>query len=188
MSNLGIFLHALTNVFKFWKVTDELPGHAVANTIVAWTAWVMMITGQSVVLWSRLHLVAPVWWTRWILVVIIVDAIVLHTSTGVLTFLTNLSSDPKPYKGPYGVVEKLQVTLFFIQELILSGIYIWRTAAMLRSEDPLFKTSQTMRGSKGRKVLIHTIAMSAIIIALDIALVTIEFLRRERFLLFCIHS
>lgn len=175
VSNFGIFFHALTNLLKFYELNYSVPGHTIANTVIAWISWVAMITGQSVVLWSRLHLVARSSMTRWVLVLIIVDAVVLHTSTGVLTFLTNLSKDPSRWKRPYAIVERIQVVLFFLQEVLISSIYIWKTAVMLRAEGPLLDANRNVRGKKGKRVLGHTIAMSVIIIALDITLIAVQF-------------
>ncbi|KAH7115114.1 hypothetical protein B0J11DRAFT_496008 [Dendryphion nanum] len=171
VSTLGIFLHGLGNFFKFYKIINA---HTL-TTVISYSGWVMMVTGQSIVLYSRLHLVVQAPWKRWILVMIIVNAVVLHVTTGVLTFLTNLSKDPKPWKGPYSVVERVQITLFFIQELILSGIYIWKTTVMLRSEGPLFNRKENARGDRGRKVLAHTVLINLFIIALDIVLIALEF-------------
>ena len=183
IANWGIFFHALGMFLKFYKINDHMKGHTIVNTVIVWVGWVMMITGQSIVLWSRLHLVCQARWTRWILIMIITDALLLHTSTGILTFFTNISSNPEPYKGPYSVVERIQVTIFFIQEVILSGTYIWKTMAMLRVKGPLFNSNQGVRnsgkGSMGRKVLIHTIVVSFFIIFLDITLIVLEFCGRK---------
>ena len=153
VATLGIFLHGLGNFFKFYKIINA---HTL-TTVIAYSGWVMMVTGQSIVLYSRLHLVVQASWKRYILAMIIINAIVLHVTTGVLTFLTNLSKNPKPWIGPYSVVERVQITLFFIQELILSGIYIWKTTAMLRAEGPIFNRKENVRGDRGRKVLAHTV-------------------------------
>jgi hypothetical protein len=72
-------------------------------------------------------------------------------------------------------VEKIQVTLFFVQECVLSGIYIWKTSAMLRTEGPLFRANENARGSRGRKVILHTLLMSILIIVLDITTLGLEF-------------
>ncbi|KAF2261426.1 hypothetical protein CC78DRAFT_521889 [Lojkania enalia] len=176
VANWGVFFHGLETLLKFFKLNSELPGHKIANTVIGWVGWVMMVTGQSVVLWSRLHLVGiQVSWTRWILFMIIFNAVVLHGVTGVLTFLTNISHHPETYKGPYSIIERIQVTLFFIQEVILSSIYIWKTTAMLRVEGPLSTVNRNVRGKRGRKVLLRTIVMSSIVICLDITLVALEF-------------
>ena len=175
VSTFGIFFHALSNLLKFYELNNSMPGYTIANTIVAWISWVAMVTGQSVVLWSRLHLVVQSLWTRWVLVIIIVNALILHTSTGVLTFLTNISQDPGRWKGPYSIIERTQVTLFFLQEVLISSIYLWKTAVMLRSEGPLFDANRNVRGKGSKRVLVYTIAMSVIIICLDVTLIALEF-------------
>ncbi|KAF2275501.1 uncharacterized protein EI97DRAFT_379595 [Westerdykella ornata] len=171
VATYGIFIHDLGTFFKFYHITNI----DILDTILAWSGWVMMVTGQSLVLYSRLHLVVHASWKRWVLVMIIVDGILMHISTGVLTFLTNVSSDPTRWKGPYSVVERIQVTVFFIQEVILSAIYIWRTSGMLRSEGPLFIAHENARGARGRKVLLHTIGINIFIICLEITLIALEF-------------
>jgi len=177
----GIFFHGLGTFLKFYHINDHIPGSSVADTIIAWCGWCMMVTGQSIVLYSRMHLVVQARWTRLILIYIIVDGIVLHGVTGVFTFLTNCSSEPKRWIPTYSVVEKVQVSLFFLQEVILSGIYIWKTTVMLKTEGPLFNSKKNVRGSQGRKVLSHTIIMSSIIIALDITILGLEFAGCESF-------
>ncbi|KAF2868106.1 hypothetical protein BDV95DRAFT_501226 [Massariosphaeria phaeospora] len=175
VANWGIFLHALGTFLKIFRINEHYSSHTVLNTVIAWTGWVGMVTGQSIVLYCRLHLVVQAPWVRWILVMIIVNGVVLHTSTGALTFLTNSAKNPEPYLGPYSVIERIQITIFFLQEVVLSGIYIWKTAVMLRAEGPIFNKHKNARGSKGRKVLTHTIVMSFIIICLDITLIGLEF-------------
>lgn len=177
----GIFLHGLGMFFKFYRITNN----NVVNTVVVYVGWIMMVTGQSIVLYSRLHLVVHASWIRWVLVMIIVNAIVLHTTTGVLTFLTNLSKDPRPWAGPYSIVEKIQVMIFFLQEVILSGIYIWKTSVMLQTEGPLFNRRQNARGDRGKKVLTHTILINIFIICLEVTLVGLEFSGRALYL-FCV--
>jgi hypothetical protein len=167
----GIFFHGLGMFFKFYKITDN----NALNTVITYTGWIMMVTGQSIVLYSRLHLVVHADWKRWILVMIIVNAVVLHSTTGVLTFLTNLARDPQPWKGPYSIVERIQVSIFFVQEVILSAIYIWKTTVMLRTEGPLFNSSENVRGKRSRQVLLHTIGINILIICLEITLIALEF-------------
>lgn len=175
MATWGIFFDGLGMLLKFYHIGEDMPGDDIANTVIAWTGWCMMVTGQSLVLYSRLHLVVNARWTRWILVIICVDGFVLHTITGVLTFLTNCTTTPERWIPVYSVVEKIQVTWFFLQEASLSGIYIWKTAGLLKQEGPIFNSSKNVRGSRGRKVLVHTIVMSVIIIILDITLLGLEF-------------
>jgi hypothetical protein len=175
VANWGIFFHGLGMFLKFYHINENMAHDNIANTVIVWVGWCMMVTGQSIVLYSRLHLVINSRWTRWILVMICVDGVVLHLTTGVLTFLTNCTNDPERWIPAYSVVEKIQVTCFFLQEVVLSGIYIWKTATMLKQEGPIFNSKKNARGTRGRKVLVHTIAMSVIIICLDITLLGLEF-------------
>lgn len=176
----GIFLHGMGMFLKFYHINQSMKGDDIMNTVIVWTGWCMMVTGQSIVLYSRLHLVAQAKWTRYVLWLIIFDGVVLHTTTGVLTFLTNCTPTPERWIPVYSVVEKIQVTWFFLQEVLLSGIYIWKTTGLLKLEGPLFDRKENDR----KKVLIHTIVMSAIIIALDITLLGLEFAGRKSLPLF----
>ncbi|PVH93714.1 hypothetical protein DM02DRAFT_646314 [Periconia macrospinosa] len=167
----GIFFHGLGMFLKFYHINEGVKGEDIINTVIVWTGWCMMVTGQSIVLYSRLHLVAQAKWTKYVLWLIIVDGVVLHSVTGAATFLTNTSKTPERWIPLYSIVEKVQITCFFLQEVLLSGIYIWKTSILLRAEGPLFEGRKNARKS----VFIHTIAMSAIIIALDIILLGLEF-------------
>jgi hypothetical protein len=97
-----------------------------------------MITGQSLVLYSRWHLItrSTVACGRWVLIMIIVDAIVCHVPILVLLYGANLSN-PAPFLSPYSrcdsIYEKVQITIF-IQEVIISGIYVYKTVQFFRPE------------------------------------------------------
>lgn len=84
-----------------------------------------MVTGQSVVLWSRLYLIVSgergreiLIWTKWM---IIVDAIVLHIPTSVVTFSSNGAIDTSNFIEAYNVIEKTQMTGFLYVERSLFG-------------------------------------------------------------------
>lgn len=131
--------------------------------------WWGMVTGQSVVLWSRLHLVVDghrgeqiLTWTAWM---IGVDALVFHIPTTVLTWLDNYSPHPEKYIRVFNVFEKLQMTGFFVQEMILSSIYIVATSRILR----------TSLQDNTRKLLYQLVAINVIIMAGDISLLGIEY-------------
>ena len=171
VATAGIFVHVLGDFLKFFHLTSS----HILYTCLGTFGWMAMVTGQSIVLWSRLHLVVHGDWTRWVLVVIIVNGVIWHGSTGVLTFLTNLSKDPTPYAGPYSIVEKIQVTVFFLQEAFLSGLYIWKTTQMLMSEGSLLDSQKHARGDRGRKILLHTIVTNVFIICMEIVILVLEF-------------
>lgn len=176
VATFGIFFNCLGQFLKFYHIDNNgSQARDIGYTVIAYTGWVAMVTGQSIVLYSRLHLVVQAPWVKWILVYIIADGAMLHGITGVLTFLSNCAPDPTPYLPVYSVVERIQITMFFVQECVLSGIYIWKTSQMLRTEGPLLNTRENARGTQGRKVILHTLLMSILIIVLDVTTLGLEF-------------
>ncbi|KAI0170023.1 integral membrane protein [Pestalotiopsis sp. NC0098] len=131
--------------------------------------WVCMVTGQSVVLYSRLHLVlSDDRIRRAVLYMIVFDAIAMHIPVIVLVFGSN-SNTPDPFFKPYSIYEKIQLTVFFIQECIISGLYVWETIKLLR-------VTRDIRGKRGaRRVLGHLIFVNIVVIVLDISVLALEF-------------
>jgi hypothetical protein len=82
-SSWGIFIYALAFLMKFFQVWQN-DYVSVALITVGWYA---MVTGQSLVLYSRLHLVVrDIRKIRWVLYMIIIDVFLFHFPTTVLTF------------------------------------------------------------------------------------------------------
>jgi len=89
--------------------------------------WYGMVTGFSLVMWSRLHLVnVPERYVRWMLYMIIYNVIFSHFPTTVLTFGSNIVDTP-PWVNGYSIMEKLQMTMFCIQEVLLGSFYLHYT-------------------------------------------------------------
>jgi hypothetical protein len=131
--------------------------------------WCGMVTGQSVVLYSRLHLVMHhEFRLRLVLIMIIVNAVICHVPIIVMVYGAN-SADPAPFVAPYSVYEKVQVTIFFIQEVIISGCYIIATTKMLR----LHRGLHGKKSSRG--LMTHLIVVNIIIILLDITILGLEY-------------
>jgi len=128
-----------------------------------------MITGQSLVLYSRLHLVYrnSVDKGKWVLMMIIVNATICHIPIIVLLYGAN-SSKPEPFLTPYSIYEKVQITIFFIQEVCISGLYLFKTSKLLRAEE-------SIRGRNARTVMTHLIWVNVMIIIVDITLLAIEY-------------
>lgn len=130
--------------------------------------WVMMVTGQSLVLYSRLHLIF--WnrfWLRLVLAMIVTNAIILHIPIIILMYGSN-SSPSNPWVHPYMVYEKIQVTMFFLQELIISAIYIKTCSSFLA-------TQSALHGNGTRKMQRHLLLVNVIIILLDIPILILEY-------------
>jgi hypothetical protein len=129
VATLGIIPYNLGFMLKLFNVIHN------NNISLTFTSigWYCMVTGQSMVLWSRLHLlVQNRKLLRGILYVIIIDAFVLHIPTTVLAFGTNAPSHPKKFVTGYEIMERIQLIGFCIQEILLSVLYIWETVKFLK--------------------------------------------------------
>ncbi|KAJ5551366.1 hypothetical protein N7535_000683 [Penicillium sp. DV-2018c] len=165
-SSAGLLPYSLGFLLKFFNVTPHQPWLPVILLTIGW--W-CMVTGQSVVLYSRLHLVLSNQRTlRRVLAMIVINAIILHFPTTVLTFGTNLAQGPslEPYKKGYNIMEKIQMTGFCLQEFIISGLYIWETVRMLRLDPDRTK----------RKIQYQLLIINFIIIILDVGLLVAEYM------------
>ncbi|KAF2657317.1 hypothetical protein K491DRAFT_595266 [Lophiostoma macrostomum CBS 122681] len=161
----GIIPYSLGFFLKFYKLTGS---SALYITLIA-VGWPCMITGQSLVLYSRLHLItrSTVSGYRWVLIMIIADAFICHVPVIILLYGAN-SSSPASFLSPYSIYEKVQITIFFIQEVIISSIYVYKTMQLLRSEG-------NIRGRNSRTVMRHLVWVNLMIIALDVTLLAIEY-------------
>ncbi len=83
IASWGVILYSLAFLVKFFQVINNNYISVTGVTI----GWWSMVTGQSLVLYSRLHLVMrDPQRIRWVLYMIIIDAILFHTPTTLLTF------------------------------------------------------------------------------------------------------
>ena len=88
VSSLGCFLHGMGFLMKFFQLTRLTYLSVTIITI----GWYSMVTGQAVVLYSRLHLVElSTRLRRHVLYMIIIDAVLFHIPTTVLTYGSNSS-------------------------------------------------------------------------------------------------
>jgi len=139
---------------------------------------------------------------------IICNGIVLHSVTTVLTFGSNSNSLTRPtlqrFVRGYSIMEKTQMVGFFVQETILSIIYIKETIRLLklseavqddaRSFDNTTTTNYNNMGSVSvgsgsgggainphlkqasvRKTMYQLLAINVLIITMDLALLAVEF-------------
>ena len=160
----GIPFYAVGFMLKYVDGSTE----RILIVVLISVGWCCMVTGQSFVLYSRLHLV--LWnqtYLRFVLVMIIFDAIICHIPPIVMAAGAN-TTNATPYILAYSVYEKVQVTIFFIQELTISALYIFEAAKLLRSES-------NIRGRKVHRVKSHLILVNLVIIALDITILALEY-------------
>lgn len=118
-----------------------------------------MLVCQSLVLYSRLGLIVSevkiINAVKWM---IIVDSIFICITVVVLDFGSTYSMNPAFSRGYY-YIEQCQLTLFTIQELIISGLYVWKTLAMLR----------VISKEHTRSMIFQLLVINIIIICMDVS-------------------
>ncbi|RAH57921.1 integral membrane protein [Aspergillus piperis CBS 112811] len=127
--------------------------------------WCGMITGHSLVLWSRLHLVLqdPTI-LRYLLRLIILDDILLQIPITVLLYGT-VSTHWRLFNDGYNIMERIQLVGFCLQEGLLSGLYVWEAAKLLRLRPE----------DRHRRILAQLIGINILVLILDIAVVGIQY-------------
>jgi len=147
-----------------------------------------MATGQSVVLYSRLHLVVHNAQTmRLVLTMIIISAIICHvlirtlicrcagswlekTSNSciqITVFAYGANSNfPDRFTIPYSIYEKVQITIFFFQETAISGLYVFHTK--------LLELPRNINGKAVRDAMTHLIHINLVIVLLDLSVLGVE--------------
>ncbi|KAK4120513.1 hypothetical protein N657DRAFT_579698 [Parathielavia appendiculata] len=137
--------------------------------------WCCMVTGQSVVLYSRLHIVMrnPSR-LRLVLIMIITNAIIGHVPTGVFAYGAN-SPNPEPFIIPYSIYERIQVTLFFLQEIIISALYIHETIGLMRVRRRANMDSGRRGAGKRGLLMAHLVVVNILIVVLDITILGLEY-------------
>ncbi|KAL5611342.1 hypothetical protein FOBRF1_007459 [Fusarium oxysporum] len=160
----GILPYTIGFILKDFR-PETSPYIYVTLIVVGW--W-PMVTGQSMVLYSRLHLILRhTRILRAVLIAIYVDAVICYVPTTILVYGSN-SSNPGPFVNPYSAWEKIQVTIIFLQELVISGLYILSTTKFLRV------TAITGRDGH-RDVMRHLIGVSILVVILDITILAFEY-------------
>ncbi|PYH87864.1 integral membrane protein [Aspergillus ellipticus CBS 707.79] len=131
---LGVIPYTLGFLLKFFT-----PADSTLSVTVLTVGWWVMVTGQAVVLYSRLHLVIcgdDDRVLRWVLYMILANVVLLHVPTTVLTYGANANTDNRDRRAVfvigYNIMEKVQMTGFTLQEVIISGLYVWETVKLLR--------------------------------------------------------
>ena len=162
VATLGILLHAIAVLLRFFALAPSFP---MAVLIVI--GWYAMVTGQSVVLYSRLHLVASDYRRyRWVLYMIMINFCVLHIPVSILFFGSGLGHSN--FLGPFNVYENIQLAGFSAQEIIISGLYIWEASRAIR---PILAREER----RGHNVMKHLILVNTIVILMDASLLATQY-------------
>ncbi|PNP59905.1 hypothetical protein FNYG_14767 [Fusarium nygamai] len=163
-ATVGIVLHSIVVLLRYYSLGPNFP-----LAVLTCVGWYAMVTGQSVVLYSRLHLIiANRAKTRWILVMIVTNFCILHIPVTVL-FLGSNTRNSDRFLPAFEIYERIQLAGFSIQESVISGLYIWEAAHGLQ---PIF----AVRRATERKVIRHLIMVNILVVLLDISLLLTQYL------------
>lgn len=157
VTSWGIMSHSLGIILKWFA--GSCPWQV--NTAFASFGWWGMVTGQSLVLYSRLHLVVRDHRIlRAVLIMIMTNFIIFQVPTTIQTFGSN-QANPGLWLTVYNIYERIQLVVFTLQEFIISSIYIRAAVKLLTPTDPT-ETTHT------KKFLIY---LNMLCIGLDVAFV-----------------
>lgn len=125
--NYGVISYTLGMMLMYFGLGNQLASHIVLDT-----GWICMVVCQSLVLYSRLGLILDNVKIERAVMWMIVGVSVLLIPT-VLTFdFGNTYSNLATFPEGYFYIEHVQMTVFTLQEVIISSLYVWKTINMLK--------------------------------------------------------
>ena len=159
---VGVIPHELGFLLEFFDI-----GPIGLAVTLATIGWYFLVPGQSLVLYSRLHLVvqSPTVLRR-VLWLIITSIILMLIPTTILTYSAVYLGTVKAFKA-YNFMERMQLAWFCAQEILIASIYIFETVNLLR----LRPEKELHRN----KIMYELIAINLIMILMDIALLVLEY-------------
>jgi hypothetical protein len=162
---VGIVLQ--TSGYILIKFENTCP--VVVVLLITEVGWVANVTGLSLVLYSRLHLVIKDRRIlKGVLIMIIVDGVICHGSVLILEF-GSISKYRQAFYEAAKIAERMQQTVFATQESFLAILYIFYTCRF-------FDSGHT---SRTRNLVIALVAMQVLVVAMDILLTTLFFTNKN---------
>ena len=160
---LGLMPSGIGNLLHFFAIGPLWLALVLSNF-----GFYFLVPGQSVVLYSRLHLVLyDQRILRLVLYAVVVNTVLIGVPTSVSTFGAAFVRT-NGWNAAYKVIERLQVTWFCVQEFIISLLYIRETVKLLQ----LSPTNSSRR----KQIMYQLLLINVLIILMDIAVVSVEFL------------
>ncbi|KAL4928142.1 uncharacterized protein BDV17DRAFT_264890 [Aspergillus undulatus] len=163
ISSVGIIPYVVGSILHYWNIVPLS-----ASLPVAYIGFLSIVPVQSFILYSRLYLVF--YYQRFLRIlfeVIVTVSVLLLVPNSIAIFCSAFTQQPR-WNYAYNVTERLQVTGFCVQELIISLLYIWSTVKLLRLS-PEGKC-------RVKRIMYELLGINAITIALDITIIVVEYL------------
>ena len=148
---------------------EQITNPYLALTLI-YISWWMMVVPQSVVLYSRLHLVIDnPSHHRYVLWMIIFTTITISLPTMGLGIAAQASRIPHLMSANL-TWDRIQVSVFFVQETIISALYIIDTRRVLHNRATLGGNDKHIR-----TVMHHLIYTNCLVVFLDISLLAMSY-------------
>ncbi|KAI9793460.1 MAG: hypothetical protein M1833_000746 [Piccolia ochrophora] len=162
----GVFFHTLGYILKWWAPNSPWG----FSTFVCLAGWSAMITGQSLVLYSRLHLVLR---KRSVLRTVFIMIVTTFVTLQIPTWVTAFGGAYDPvhtvrWSPPMAIMERIHQVGFFLQETFISVLYIWATSKLLKP----------MVNVREKRVMWDLILINVIVVCLDVVMITWVYLNR----------
>lgn len=162
-TTLGVVPYALGLCLKYF----ELSPLWLSVTLIT-GGWCFMVTGQALVLYSRLHLVVyNQKILRCVLGMIIFNAIAMQMPQLVASY-GSIYACQSHFIGFFEIWQRVQLVMFFLQETIISSIFIVATIKLLR----LYPTLDKQR----LEIMYQLLAINSVIILMNISLLVLQLL------------
>jgi hypothetical protein len=161
-SVVGVIPTAIANILHFYAI-----GPLWLALVLSTIGFYFMVPGQSLVLYSRLHLVLynqRILHT--VLSVVIISAVCILPLMTTTTFGSAYVQTPSWNKA-YAIMERLQLTWFFAQELLISSLYILEAAKLLR----LLSEADRHR----KTIMYELLLINIVIVILDVPVPLLEY-------------
>lgn len=175
ITSIAVLPYSIGYFIGYIHVQPILLGDIINNV-----SWAVMITGESIVLYSRLGIIYHNDRVlRIVLIMILANGSIFYILTTIVHYGTYSSHSSFSIAAP--IIEKIQMTAYSIQELIISGIYVCEVIRYNRIVTASFSTAEAyhQQHQKQHASTLRTIwelfIINVIIITMDIALLTLEY-------------
>jgi hypothetical protein len=163
-ATLGLIPTSLGTSFQYFNLVPLWLSLLLSNV-----GFICLVPTQSLVLYSRLHLVSQNFRLLFFLkCLIFFSSIVVLIPTITLNFGSEYFPRSRKWVRGFSIVERTQVAWFSAQEILISSLYIWETVRMIQINPEEDK--------KRQKILYQLLCMNVVAIGMDMALMILEFL------------
>lgn len=164
LCTLGTVGYAIGMMLTYFNVGPLLLGKIILDV-----GWAFMIICQSLVLYSRLGLILDnekiLMGVKWM---IIATSITVVPVTDILDFCSTYVKSPASDEA-YFVIEHIQISIFSIQEVLISSLYVWKTIGFLK-----FTSAKNTRS-----LIWQLMFINVVIIGMDVSEMYLDHMERS---------